>query len=77
MYDATNHMSYGSGVTYFNEVRKRMFSILENVIAFFYFWFYNTAACGYIMQPPNTKAVSGHFSPLLMLHITFKKIRTL
>ena len=77
MCDPTNHKSYGSGVTAVTEVRKCIVSILDDIIVFFYRFFYDTAARGSLMQSPNAKAVSGNVFPLLLLHITHKSIRTL
>ena len=43
MYDATNNTPYGSGLTYVNEVRKRIVYILDNVIVIFYSWLSDAA----------------------------------
>ena len=36
MCDATNHESYGSGLTAVTEVRKRLVYMLDDIIVFFY-----------------------------------------
>ena len=41
-----HHKLYNLEITAFNEVRKRIVSILDDVIILFYRWFYDTAARG-------------------------------
>ena len=38
MFNATNNKSYGSGLTYLNEICKRIVSIIGDIIVFFYRW---------------------------------------
>ena len=60
------------GLKYVNELRHRIVYMLDDIIVFFYRFFYDTAARGSLMQSPNAKAVSGNVFPLLLLHITYK-----
>ena len=58
MCGATNHKSYGLGLTAFDEVGKRIVYILDYTIVFFYQYFYDTSARGALVQHKNVKAVS-------------------
>ena len=73
MCDATNHKSYGLGLTSFNKVRKHKYFTHENITIFFYQWFYDNAEPGSLMLPPDFNAVYGTPPPpFFMLHVTNK-----
>ena len=62
----------GLVLTAFNEVRKCIVYILDDIIVFFYQWLYNAAAYSYLIHPLDTKYFSGNASPLLLLNMTYK-----
>ena len=72
MYDETNHNSYGSRLTSVTEVHTRVVYILDNI---FHQWLCAIPCVhDYFMQLPNTKAVSGNVSPLLLLILVYTYI---
>ena len=58
----TNHNQYGSGISYVTEVNECIVYILYGIICLPIVIQY-TVDCGYLMQPPNAKEVSGYFPP--------------
>ena len=75
MCDASNHKSYGSGLKAFNEVSKRTFSILGNVIIFLPMVL---RSFGPWISDATDKCQSGLWKcfPLLLPHIRYKYIHT-
>ena len=50
-------------LTYSNKDHKRIVYILDDTVFLFYRWFHDTAVCGSLMKPPNSKLVSGNVPP--------------